>query len=265
MTLITVQEQHLPGTSLEEKFDQALSWGFGGIELRSAGGLQFQARLPELRRARDAGVVMPTACVEMPHFVGAFDDELRKDAVVQLKSQLSVMAEIGGRGVMTPASYGMFSKRLPPFIPSRTEEEDTAVLVESFTELGEHAAAEGVEIYLEPLNRYEDHMINTLADGVRLLTLVGLDAVRLAPDTYHMNIEESDPAAALQDAAGYIGHIQASDSNRLEPGAGHIDWALFGATLKSIGYQGTVALESRLSGPAEEVLPRVPSLLGRYL
>ncbi|MCO4261583.1 sugar phosphate isomerase/epimerase family protein [Pseudarthrobacter raffinosi] len=265
MTLITVQEQHLPGTSLEEKFDQALAWGFDGIELRSAGGLRFQARLPELRRARDAGVVMPTACVEMPHFVGAFDDELRKDAVVQLKSQLSVMAEIGGRGVMTPASYGMFSKRLPPFIPSRSEEEDTAVLVESFTELGEHAAAEGVEIYLEPLNRYEDHMINTLADGVRLLTLVGLDAVRLAPDTYHMNIEESDPAAALQDAAGYIGHIQASDSNRLEPGAGHIDWALFGATLKSIGYQGTVALESRLSGPAEEVLPRVPSLLGRYL
>lgn len=265
MTLITVQEQHLPGGSLEEKFEHALAWGFDGIELRSAGNLQFEARLPELKRARKSGVVMPTACVEMPHFVGAFDDELRQDAVVQLKSQLSVMAEIGGRGVMTPASYGMFSKRLPPFVPPRTEEEDTAVLVEAFAVLGAHAASEGVEIYLEPLNRYEDHMVNRLADGVRLLKLVGLDAVRLAPDTYHMNIEESDPAAALQDAADYIGHIQASDSNRLEPGAGHIDWALFGATLRSIGYQGTVALESRLSGPADEVLPRVPSLLGRYL
>ena len=251
MTLITVQEQHLPGAGLEEKFEQALAWGFDGIELRSAGDLQFEARLPELRRARDAGVVMPTACVEMSHFVGAFDDELRKDAVVQLKSQLSVMAEIGGRGVMTPASYGMFSKRLPPFLPPRSEEED--------------AAAEGVEIYLEPLNRYEDHMVNRLADGVRLLKLVGLDAVRLAPDTYHMNIEESDPAVALREASEYIGHIQASDSNRLEPGAGNIDWALFGATLKSIGYEGVVALESRLSGPAPDVLPRVPSLLGRYL
>ena len=265
MTLITVQEQHLPGAGLEEKFEQALAWGFDGIELRSVGDLQFEARLPELRRARDAGVVMPTACVEMSHFVGAFDDELRKDAVVQLKSQLSVMAEIGGRGVMTPASYGMFSKRLPPFLPPRSEEEDTAVLVEAFTALGEHAAAEGVEIYLEPLNRYEDHMVNRLADGVRLLKLVGLDAVRLAPDTYHMNIEESDPAVALREASEYIGHIQASDSNRLEPGAGNIDWALFGATLKSIGYQGVVALESRLSGPAPDVLPRVPSLLGRYL
>lgn len=265
MTLITVQEQHLPGDTLEEKFDHALAWGFDGIELRSSGELQFAARLPELRRAKNAGVVMPTACVEMAHFIGAFDDELRKDAVVQLKSQLSTMAEIGGRGVMTPASYGMFSKRLPPFVPPRTEEEDTAVLVEALTVLGEHAASEGVEIYLEPLNRYEDHMINRLADGVDLLKLVGLGSVLLAPDTYHMNIEESDPAAALQDAAAYIGHIQASDSNRLEPGAGNIDWALFGATLKSIGYQGTVALESRLSGPAGEVLPRVPALLGRYL
>lgn len=265
MTLITVQEQHLPGESLEEKFEHAQAWGFDGIELRSRGELHFESRLPELRRAHHSGVVMPTACVDMTHFIGAFDDELRKDAVVQLKSQLSTMAEIGGRGVMTPASYGMFSKRLPPFVPPRTDEEDTAVLVEAFTALGEHAAAEGVEIYLEPLNRYEDHMINRLADGVRLLKLVGLDSVRLAPDTYHMNIEESDPAAALQEAAAYIGHIQASDSNRLEPGAGNIDWALFGATLKSIGYQGTVALESRLSGPAEDVLPRVPSLLGRYL
>jgi sugar phosphate isomerase/epimerase len=265
MTLITVQEQHLPGDILEEKFEHALAWGFDGIELRSSGELQFAARLPELRRAKNAGVVMPTACVDMAHFIGAFDDGLRKDAVVQLKSQLSTMAEIGGRGVMTPASYGMFSKRLPPFVPPRTDEEDTAVLVEALTVLGEHAASEGVEIYLEPLNRYEDHMINRLADGVDLLKLVGLGSVLLAPDTYHMNIEESDPAAALQDAAEYIGHIQASDSNRLEPGAGNIDWALFGATLKSIGYQGTVALESRLSGPAGEVLPRVPALLGRYL
>ncbi|MFJ5862598.1 sugar phosphate isomerase/epimerase family protein [Pseudarthrobacter sp. NPDC092439] len=265
MTLITVQEQHLPGISLEEKFEQAVAWGYDGIELRSAGDLQFQARLPELRRARQAGVVMPTACVDMTHFVGAFDADLRKDAVAQLKSQLSVMAEIGGRGVMTPASYGMFSKRLPPFVPPRTDEEDTAVLVEAFTALGEHAASEGVEIYLEPLNRYEDHMVNRLADGVRLLKLVGLESVKLAPDTYHMNIEESDPAAALQAAAAFIGHVQASDSNRLEPGAGNIDWALFGATLKSIGYQGTVALESRLSGPASDVLPRVPALLGRYL
>ena len=85
---------------------------------------------------------MPTVCVEMLHFVGDFDPDRRADAIAQMKSQLSVMAEIGGRLAMTPASYGMFSTRLPPFVSPRTEEEDHAVLVDAFGELAEHAAAE---------------------------------------------------------------------------------------------------------------------------
>lgn len=74
--------------------------------------------------------MMPTVCAEMSHFVGDLDAELREDAVVQLCSQLTVMAEIGGTAAMKPASYGMFSTRLPPFVPPRTPEEDTAALPE---------------------------------------------------------------------------------------------------------------------------------------
>jgi sugar phosphate isomerase/epimerase len=262
---ICVQEQYLPGDSMEEKWDVAQAWGFDGIELRGRGDGAFLARLPELRRAAAAGIPMPTVCVEMLHFIGAFDAELRRDAVRQMRDQLSVIAELGGRGAMTPASYGMFSRRLPPFEPPRTAEEDTAVLVDTLGELGEHAAGLGVMVFLEPLNRYEDHMVNRLADAVALIEEIGLDAVRIGADTYHMNIEEADPAAALLAAGSYIGHVQASDSNRLEPGAGHVDWPLFGATLRAIGYDGPVAIESRLSGAAEVVLPAVPPLLRRYL
>ena len=265
MNLLTVQEQHLPGDSLEQKFEAALAWGFDGIELRSAGDFRFAERLPELRRARDAGVVMPTTCVEMSHFIGAFDPDLREDAIAQLTSQLSVMAEIGGVGVMTPGSYGMFSRRLPPFEPPRTPEQDHEILLDALGRLGAHAQKEGVELFLEPLNRYEDYLVNTLGAAAELLRELGSPAVRIVADTYHMNIEESDPAAALLAVAPYIGHLQASDSNRLEPGAGHVDWALFGATVQAIGYQRSIAIESRLSGPAEQVLPVVPPLLRRYL
>jgi sugar phosphate isomerase/epimerase len=265
MNLITVQEQHLPGDSLEKKFEVALEWGFDGIELRSKGDLHFASRLPELKRARDNGVVMPTTCVEMSHFIGAFDPDLRADAVAQLSSQLSVMAEIGGVGVMTPGSYGMFSKRLPPFEPPRSPEEDHRVLVDALGPLAEHAVSEGVELFLEPLNRYEDYLVNRLADAADLIREIGSNGLRIVADTYHMNIEETDLASAFQDVAPFIGHVQASDSNRLEPGAGHIDWALFGATLQAIGYERSVAIESRLSGPAASVLPPVPQLLRRYL
>ena len=265
MIRLCCQEQHLPGTTLEEKFEAATAYGFDGIELRGAGDLKFAARLPELKRARSNGVVMPTVCVDMLHFIGAFDDDLREDAITQMTSQLSVMAEIEGTGAMTPASYGMFSRRLPPFEPPRDPDGDRAVLLDGLGRLGEHAESVGVKIFLEPLNRYEDHMVNRLADGISLIKELGLDSVQLAADTYHQNIEESDPAAAWRSAAPYLGHVQVSDSNRLEPGAGHLDWPLFAATMRDIGYDGDIALESRLSGPADEVLPTVPSFLRRYL
>lgn len=107
------QEQLLPGDTLQEKWAFAQDAGYDAVELRSRGDFHFRDRLPELRRALADGVVMPTVCVEMLHFFAAFDDGLRRDALEQMKSQLSVAAEIGARGVQTPASYGMFSRRLP--------------------------------------------------------------------------------------------------------------------------------------------------------
>lgn len=99
-----------------DKWEHAQRLGFDAIELRGAGDLAFVARLSDLKAAAAAGVPMPTVCVELLHFVGDFDADKRADALRQLTSQLSVMAEIGGRLAMTPASYGMFSTRLPPFV-----------------------------------------------------------------------------------------------------------------------------------------------------
>lgn len=258
---LSCQEQLLPGGSLAEKFEFALAAGWEAIELRGKGGFAFRDRLPELKAAARAGVVMPTVCVEMDHFIGDFDEGRREDAIANMASQLSVMAEIGGHGAMTPASWGMFSLRLPPFVPPRPPEQDRAVLVDALGRLGEHARREGVELYLEPLNRYEDHMVNRLSDAVALIRQAGTGAVKVAADTYHMNIEEADPCASLRAAAPFLGHVQVSDSNRLEPGAGHVQFAALFAALREVGYSGMLALESRLSGPAGEVLPRSAAFL----
>lgn len=258
---LSCQEQLLPGGSLAEKFEFALAAGWEAIELRGKGGFAFRDRLPELKAAARAGVVMPTVCVEMDHFIGDFDEGRREDAIANMASQLSVMAEIGGHGAMTPASWGMFSLRLPPFVPPRPPEQDRAVLVDALGRLGEHARREGVELYLEPLNRYEDHMVNRLSDAIALIRQAGTGAVKVAADTYHMNIEEADPCRSLRAAAPFLGHVQVSDSNRLEPGAGHVPFAALFAALREAGYSGLLALESRLSGPADEVLPRSAAFL----
>ena len=252
---LAAQEQYLRGATMIEKWDHARRLGFDAIELRGAGDGRFAARLDELKGAAAAGVIMPSVCVEMRHFVGDFDADKRADALAQMKSQLSVMAGIGGRLAMTPASYGMFSKRLPPFVPPRSDEEDTQILLDAFGQLAAHAESEGVIVALEPLNRYENHMINTLAEAQALCEKIGSQHLGIAADTYHMNIEEADPPKAVIEAGPWIRHVQLSDSNRLEPGAGHIDWPVILDAVWAVGYDKELAFECRLSGEVDEVLP----------
>jgi sugar phosphate isomerase/epimerase len=263
MLKTAAQEQLLPGDTLQTKWEFAQEAGYDAIELRGKGDLHFASRLEELKRARKDGVVMPTVCVDMLHFLGDFDADRRRDAIAQMKSQLSVIAEIGGLGAQTPASYGMFSRRLPPFEPPRSETEDRDVLLAGLTELGEHARKEGVTLFLEPLNRYEDHMVNRLEQAAELIRATGLDSVRIGIDSYHMNIEETDPAAASLAHADVVGHAQVSDSNRFQPGAGHLDWPAWLGALHTIGYDGHLALECRLTGDPVEAVRSVPAFLKR--
>ncbi|WP_448626467.1 TIM barrel protein [Geodermatophilus sp. URMC 64] len=258
---LAVQEQVLPGSTMQAKWETALAWGFDGIELRGQGGHALRERLPELRAAQRDGVVLPTVCVEMDHFIGDFDADRRADAVANMASQLEVIGELGGVGAMTPASWGMFSRRLPPFTPPRSAEEDREVLLDALHRLGGVAERAGTLLLLEPLNRYEDHMVNTLAQAAELGEATGLQSVAVGADTYHMNIEEADPLAALRGIADRLGHVQLSDSNRLEPGAGHLDWAALLRCLDAIGYDGWLAFECRLSGDAARVLPRATAML----
>jgi sugar phosphate isomerase/epimerase len=260
---LAAAEATLPGDTLMDKFDFVQSVGFDGIELSGRGDGVFAGRAAELREARDAGVLMPTVCVDMDHFIGDFDRDRRRDAIDQVEVLLSTIVEAGGTGVVSPHSYGMFSRRLPPFTPPRSDSESHALLVEALVELGDHAVAVGSVVYLEPLNRYEDFMVNTLANAVAIVEEVGSPGVAVIADTFHMSVEEADIAAAIRSAGDHIGHVQLGDSNRLEPGAGHYDWPETLGALDTIGYQGWLAMECGLSGPVESVLPKVATLLKR--
>jgi sugar phosphate isomerase/epimerase len=253
---LTCQEHLIPGDSLIEKWEFISGAGWDGIELHGHGGFAFQARLPELEAARRAGVVMPSVCVIMDHFIGDFDAGRRRDALENMKSLLSVIGQVGGYGAVTPASYGMFSARLPPYRPPRSAAEDREILIEGLTELGEHAAREGVFVLLEPLNRYEDHMVNRLDQAVELCRAVGLDSVRVMGDLFHMNIEEPDITASIRASSHYLVHAHLSDSNRLQPGTGHTDFESALTALREVGVR-SIAMECGIEGEAPEVLPRV--------
>lgn len=117
-------------------------------------------------------------------------------------------------------------------------------LAESLRALGDHAAQYGVPLLFEPLNRYETNLVNTVADGVRLLESVGSSNVKLLCDLFHMNIEETNLAAALRTGGKYVGHIHFADSNRRPAGCGHINFRSIAAALRDIAYEGYVSAEA---------------------
>jgi D-psicose/D-tagatose/L-ribulose 3-epimerase len=109
--------------------------------------------------------------------------------------------------------------------------------------VADYAGERGVTIGVEALNRYETSVVNTVEQAVELID--GLPPnVGLMIDTYHMNIEEADPYAALAVAGPHIKHVQVSGTNRGAPGADHFDWPRFFGALASTGYGGAVCIES---------------------
>lgn len=260
---LAAQESTLPGDTLAERFAAARSYGFDGIELGAQGEGRFAARAEELRRAREAGVVMPSAVAHTPLFVGDFDEGRRRAAIDDVKSILSTLPEAGAAGVVMPNGFAVFSTKLPPFTPPRDAAASRAALVGALAELGAHGEQVGAKIFLEPLNRFEDYLINTLADAVSVVEEVNSPAVAVIADTFHMSIEEGDIGAAIRAAGAHIEHVQLGDSGRLEPGNGHYDWPETLDALEAIGYTGWLAMECGLSGPAEQVLPAVATLLRR--
>jgi D-psicose/D-tagatose/L-ribulose 3-epimerase len=112
--------------------------------------------------------------------------------------------------------------------------------------VADYAAERGVRLGVEPLNRYETSVVNTVEQGLAMIDGLPPEGVGLALDTYHLNIEERDPAAAvrLAGAAGRLAHVQVCANDRGAPGADHVDWPALRDALADAGYDGPVCIES---------------------
>lgn len=117
-------------------------------------------------------------------------------------------------------------------------------LAEAVADLAAHAGRRGVPLLVEPLNRYESNVLNTLEDASTLLEKVGSPQAGLLADAFHMNIEEQDLAGAVRAAGPRLRHVQFADSNRRPAGAGHTNFAAIVAALRGIRYEGWVSAEA---------------------
>lgn len=106
------------------------------------------------------------------------------------------------------------------------------------------ANAAGVTLAIEPLNRYESSLINTVEQALDALDPLLGPALGLALDSYHLNIEEKRPYDAIRLAGRHLAHVQVCGNDRGAVGDDHIDWTAFLDALDDVGYAGPLNLES---------------------
>ena len=108
----------------------------------------------------------------------------------------------------------------------------------------DHAGSVGVTLAVEPLNRYETSLLNTVDQTLEALRGLPEEHCGLALDVYHLNIEERDIAAAIRRAGDRIAHVQVCANDRGAPGADHLDWPGIRDALDAVGYAGPLVIES---------------------
>lgn len=255
MIRLAVQSRLVPGASLREKYDNALGYGFDGLELSG---------FPMIDLAREAvrdGVPISAMCSGHRGWFIDPDPNLVRACLEDVKELLELSAALDGAPLIVVPIYGR-THSLPAHCGTgRTREEDRALWLEGLREATDHAEKVGGHLLVEAINRFENSVSVTVADAVGFARLMDSTNVRAMGDVFHMNIEEVDLGAALESMEDFLGYVHLADSQRLEPGRGHLDWAGVFGGLARMGYAGYASLECSLSGPPEVALPEAVRFL----
>lgn len=246
MIVLGTQDKDFFPQEISDKFKSIKKLGFGCFEID---GKLLTEYTQEVKHAiRATGLHVSSACGGYGGWIGDFEIERRKQAIMDITRIFQSLSEVGGTGIVVPAAWGMATYRLPPMMPKRTKKEDEEILLESLGKLDQVAGKYGCSLFLEPLNRYQDHMLNTLEDACVLIRNNAFCNISLTADFYHMSIEEDNVDLSLIQYQSHISHIHLAENHRYQPGTGSIDFKRHFQTLHSIGYTGKAILECRVRG-----------------
>jgi D-psicose/D-tagatose/L-ribulose 3-epimerase len=169
------------------------------------------------------------------------DPERRRVGVDYLRFCIDFAAEVEAPNVIGPMYSAVGKTRL---LPEGEREQQRRWATESLREAGEYAGERGVGLAIEPLNRFETDLVNTVEQGLDLCERIDRDNVGLLLDTFHMNIEEKHIPDAIRAAGSRVRHFHACENDRGAPGSGHVEWEEVLSALGDIGFDGMVVIES---------------------
>lgn len=226
------------GANARAAIDHAARLGFDFVEVLigdfTPGDAAFTRRL-----AQDAGVDIATGVV-----LSADADLSSEDRTIAARGEeiiarsLQTARELGSSAVSGLIYAGLGRYTMPPSLAQRDR------VIEALGRLDKKARSLGVRLGIEPINRYETYMVNTIAEAAAIVTAIGSGNMFVHLDTYHMNLEENDIAGAVAKHGDLIGYVHLADNNRAMPGTGTFDFKALFRALAGADYRGAFAIES---------------------
>lgn len=228
-----VGEEHFPLLSdLKEV-------GFDGVEMYLGQGdeAHFKNLAAELDRLGLERCAI-TACEPDKNPIDP-DPAVRQAASDHLHWAVDMAAVLGAKQISGPfhSAFKVFSGH-----PPTAQEYDWSA--EVLRPVAEYAAERGIQLAIEPLNRFECYLANTVAGGLEVVKRVDHPNLGLLYDTHHMHIEEKDVTDAIQRAGKHILHVHTSENDRGRPGSGQVAWDDTFKALKALDYDGWLMIES---------------------
>lgn len=221
--------------------DKARAMGFDALEIIPFDMDNFPAAQVR-QRAADLGLDINTG-IGLPAEANPIspDPSVRAASIEYSKRLIDLSVEAGAKcyGGVIYTGWGYLSGKM------RTSSEWNWA-VEAFRSVTEyaHQADPCLVLAVEPLNRFESHLINTAGDAVQFVKDVGMPNAKVHLDTFHLIREENNIRDAVLVCGDLLGYVHACESQRGIPGSGLVPWREFLLALREVNYQGCVTVES---------------------
>jgi D-psicose/D-tagatose/L-ribulose 3-epimerase len=213
--------------------------GFDGIEMPILDPSAFHASA--VGRELDRVGLERTTCSAVPRelSLASSDAALRQRAIAFFEDCIGAARDCGATLLSGP-----FYTPVGKMSGVRRTSDEWKWTVDSWQRLAPAVRRAGIEIGLEPLNRFETYFLNVATDAARLCDEIGDSSIGVLFDSFHANIEEKSIGSAVRAVAPHLKHVHISENDRGTPGSGHVAWAELFGTLREIGYDRWLTIES---------------------
>ena len=239
--------------------EQAVAAGFDYVEMSAPGFLKPLESKETFRKGlsfvTETRVRCPVVNCFVPGDMKITGPDVDLEALERYAANACANAEEAGVEVIVFGSGG--ARRIPDGFDRR---EAWRQLIAFCQLAGKHAEAHGVTIAIEPLNRAECNVLNSVAEAGALARETDHPAIKILVDAYHW-AKDDQSLEAIITSRGLIAHTHiATATNRLVPGGEACDFAPFFRALKQAGYSERMSIEGQIPDPARD-LPRALQLL----